>query len=246
METQQVEVVRTTPWWARIVIGVVVLGLLFFLLGRANLLPGIPNPFEEKTTDRSGPVLLKSIQDMNRFEGASGNFQVVVDLDKDAKFLPDAIRGKRTLYVGAGSVDAYVDFSKVGNGEVRVTNDRKTASIRLPHAALERTSLDPKHSYVVAQQRGLFDRIGDFFSGNPGNTQKLNELAASKIQTAAKTSELAQRAETNTRSMLTRMLTSLGFTKVTVAFGPAPKTPAPSASPSHTPTSSASSSSGKS
>jgi hypothetical protein len=231
MDTQQVEVVRTTPWWARAVIGVVVLGLLFFLLGRADLLPGIPNPFEEKTTDRTGPVVLKSIQDMNRFEGASGNFEVVVDLDKDAKFLPDAVRGKRTLYVGAGSVDAYVDLGTVGKGAVTVTDNRKTASIRLPHAGLERTSLDPKHSYVVSQQRGLFDRIGDFFSGNPGNMQQLNELAAQKIQDAAKQTELAGRAETNTRAMLTRMLTSLGFTKVTVAFGPAPKT-TPSPSPS--------------
>lgn len=240
METQQVGVVRVTPWWARIVIGVVVLGLLFFLLGRADLLPGIPNPFEETTHDRTGPVVLKSIQDMNRFEGASGNFQVVVDLDKDAKFLPDAVRGKRTLYVGAGSVDAYVDLGKVADGAVTVSDDRRTASIRLPHAALERASLDPKHSYVVSQQRGLFDRIGDFFSGNPGNLQQLNELAATKIQTAAKQTELAQRAETNTRTMLTRMLTSLGFTKVTVVFGPAPKATGPSASPSGSATPSAS------
>ena len=35
-----------------------------------------------------------------------------MDLEKDAKFLPDAVRGRRTLYVGAGSVDAYVDFDR--------------------------------------------------------------------------------------------------------------------------------------
>jgi hypothetical protein len=225
--------VSRTPWWARTVIGIVVLGLLFFLLGRADLLPGIPNPFAEKTTDRSGPVLLKSIQYMRRFQGASGNFQVVVDLDKDAKFLPDIVRGKRTLYVGAGSVDAYVDFAKVGPDAVTVSDDRKTASIRLPHAALERASLDPKYSYVVSQQRGFFDRIGDFFGSNPGNMQQLNELAAQKIQDAAKQTELAARAETNTRSMLQQMLTSLGFTRVDVAFGPPPATPP--ATPSATP-----------
>jgi hypothetical protein len=233
--------VTRTPWWARIVIGVVVLGLLFFLLGRANLLPGIPNPFQEQDKDRSGPVLLKSIQDMNRFEGASGNFEVVVDLDKDAKFLPDIVRGKRTLYVGAGSVNAYVDFNSVGKDAVAVSHNRRTATIRLPHAALERTSLDPKHSYVVSQQRGFFDRVGDFFGSDPGNMQQLNELAAQKIQDAAKQTELATRAETNTRSMLQRMLTSLGFTQVTVAFGPPPKgTPStsPSAGPSHSATAS--------
>jgi hypothetical protein len=220
-----------TPWWARIAIGVVVLGLLFFLLGRADLLPGIPNPFAEEDKDRSGPVLLKSIQDMNRFEGASGNFEVVVDLQKDAKYLPDLVKGKRTLYVGAGSVNAYVDLGSVGPDAVQVSGDRKTATIRLPHAALERTSLDPEHSYVVSQERGFFDRVGDFFGSNPGNMQQLNELAAQKIQTAAQQTELGARAETNTRSMLQRMLTTLGFTKVDVEFGPPPKaTPAPSAS----------------
>ncbi|WP_329131805.1 DUF4230 domain-containing protein [Streptomyces sp. NBC_01476] len=230
METQQITVTRT-PLWAKIIIGVVGLGLLFFLLGRADLLPGIPNPFEEKTTDRSGPVLLKSIQDMNRFEGASGNFEVVVDLDKDAKFLPDVVRGKRTLYVGAGSVDAYVDLGSIGDNAVTVSDDRKSASIRLPHAALERTSLDTKHSYVVSQQRGLFDRIGDFFGSDTGNMQQMNELAAQKIQDAAKQTELGTRAETNTRSMLSQMLTSLGFTTVTVTFGP-PPTAAPTGSAS--------------
>lgn len=221
--------VSRTPWWARITIGVVALGLLFFLLGRANLLPGIPNPFATTDKDRSGPVLLRSIQDMNRFEGASGNFEVVVDLQKDAKYLPDIVKGKRTLYVGAGSVNAYVDFGSLGPDAVQVSKDRKTASIRLPHAALERTSLDPDHSYVVSQERGFFDRVGDFFGSNPGNMQQLNVLAAKKIQDAAKTTELGARAESNTRSMLQRMLTTLGFTKVSVAFGPPPKSaPTPS------------------
>lgn len=225
--------VSRMPWWVRTVIGIVSLGLLFVLLGKANLLPGLPNPFAETTKDRSGPVILKSIQDMNRFEGASGNFEVVVDLDKDAKYLPDVVRGKRTLYVGAGSVDAYVDLGSISGNAVTVSDDRKTASVRLPHAGLERTSLDTKHSYVVSQQRGFFDRVGDFFGNDTGNMQQLNELAAQKIQDAAKQTELAGRAETNTRSMLQRLLISLGFTKVDVSFGPPPKsTPTPSGSAS--------------
>ncbi|WP_329179145.1 MULTISPECIES: DUF4230 domain-containing protein [unclassified Streptomyces] len=232
MATQQFAVSRM-PWWAKTGIGIVVLGLLFVLLGKANLLPGLPNPFAETTKDRSGPVLLKSIQDMNRFEGASGNFEVVVDLDKDAKYLPDIVHGKRTLYVGAGSVDAYVDLGSVKENAVTVSDDRKTASVRLPHAALERTSLDTQHSYVVSQERGFFDRVGDFFGSDTGNMQKLSELAAQKIQDAAKQTELAGRAETNTRTMLQGLLTSLGFTTVNVTFGPpATATPTPSGSAS--------------
>ncbi|RKS76790.1 uncharacterized protein DUF4230 [Actinomadura pelletieri DSM 43383] len=182
-------------------------------------LPGWLNPFAEETKDRSGPVLLKSIRDLHRYEAASGNFQVIVDLEKDAKFLPSALRGKRTLFVGNGSVDAYVDFSKLGSGAVKVNADRTAATLTLPHAQLDKTNLDTKHSYVYATERGLFDRFGDFFSDNPSNQQQMYVLAAQKIQTAAAQSGLKERADANTKTMLENMLRALGFTTVTVNIG---------------------------
>lgn len=206
------------PWWARWLTGLIVLAGLLLLVAKADLIPGLPNPFAEETRDRTGPVVLKAIQDMSRFEGASGDFQVVVDLEKDAKFLPDAVRGRRTLYVGAGSVDAYVDLGDVGPKGVEVTEDRKSAVLTLPHAQLERTSLDPDRSYIVAEERGFFDRLGDFFSSHPNDEQQIQQLAAKKIQDAAKKTELAKRAETNTRAMLERLLISLGFERVEVRF----------------------------
>ncbi|MDX6312228.1 MAG: hypothetical protein QOF84_4984 [Streptomyces sp.] len=207
------------PWWARLAAGLLVFAGLLVLVAKADLIPGLPNPFAETTKDRSGPAVLKSIKDMSRFEGASGNFQVIVDLQKDATFLPDAVRGRRTLYVGAGSVNAYVEFGKLGDNAVKVSDDRASATIKLPHANLERTSLDPKRSYVVAEQRGFFDRISDFFSSIPdGQQQQVQSLAADKIQAAAKDSGLGSRAEANTRAMLQQLLISLGFTKVSVTF----------------------------
>lgn len=75
-----------------------------------------------------------SVWQKSRYDAASGTFQVVVDLDKDAKFLPDAIRGTRTPYVGAGIVDAYVDLGRVGERDVPVNGDRTSATLRLPYA----------------------------------------------------------------------------------------------------------------
>jgi hypothetical protein len=179
-------------------------------------LPGWLNPFAEETKDRSGPVLLKSIRDLHRYEAASGSFQVIVDLEKDAKFLPGSLRGKRTLFVGNGTVDAYVDFSQLASGAVKVNEDRTAATITLPRAQLEKTNLDTKTSYVYATERGLIDRFGDFFSSNPNNQQQLYVLASQKIQTAAGQSGLTQRADANTKTMLENMLKALGFTTVTV------------------------------
>jgi len=117
--------------------------------------PPIGDVFGEKTQDRSGPALLKSIQDMSRYEAASGNFQVVVDLEKDTKFLPDAVRGSRVLYVGAGTVGAYVDLGRTGKGAVTVNKGRTAATLRLPHAVLAKPAIDPDRSYAVSKQRGL-------------------------------------------------------------------------------------------
>ncbi|MBO2456481.1 DUF4230 domain-containing protein [Actinomadura violacea] len=198
---------------------VLVVATVVVVLVGQRVLHGLPhwmNPFHEETKDRSGPVLLQSIRDLNRYEAASGNFQVVVDLEKDAKFLPSSLRGKRTLFVGNGSVDAYVDFSAVGSGAVKVNSDRTAAIISLPHARLEPTNLDTKRSYVYATERGLFDRFGDFFSSNPDNQQQLYVLASQKIQTAAQQSRLAAQADANTKRMLENMLRALGFKTVTV------------------------------
>ncbi|MEU0005194.1 DUF4230 domain-containing protein [Streptomyces sp. NPDC006314] len=212
--------VRHLPGWAKAVAALVLVLAVLFAGIRLAVLPGIKGLFGTETHDRSGPALLKSIQDMSRYDAASGNFQVVVDLDKDAKFLPDAIRGTRTLYVGAGTVDAYVDLGQVGKRDVRVNDDRTSATLRLPHARLGKPALDPDHSYAVSKQRGLLDRLGDVFSDNPNSEQAVQRLAVRHIGDAARGSGLTARAETNTTGMLQGLLRSLGFKEVHIDYGP--------------------------
>jgi hypothetical protein len=191
------------------------------VLSAVHLLPQLRNPFAETTTDRSQPVLLKSITALSRYEAASGSFQVVVDLSKRTAFLPSFIEGSDTLFVGQGTEIAVVDFSQLGAKAIRVSADRKTVTVDLPGAQLEPAVLDVRQSYVYAQQQGLLNRIGNFFSGNPNSQQQVYILAQQKIETAARQSPLLTEAEKNTRSMLDGMLHSLGFQQVAVAFGTA-------------------------
>ncbi len=207
------------PGWAKAVSAVVLVLVVFFAGIRLSVLPGLKDLFGTETHDRSGPALLESIQDISRYDAASGNFQIVVDLEKDTKYLPDAIRGSRTLYVGAGTVDAYVDLGKVGKKDVTVNADRTSATLRLPHAQLGKAALDADRSYAVSKQRGFLDRLGDLFSDNPNSEQAVQKLAVRHINEAAKDSELTKRAETNTTTMLKGLLGSLGFTKVEVSYG---------------------------
>ncbi|MEV8097525.1 DUF4230 domain-containing protein [Kitasatospora sp. NPDC085879] len=207
------------PWYFGLPIALAGVLALLLVTARLDLFPGLPDPFARREVDRSGPAVLKSIQNMSRYTAATGDFQVIVDLDQDARFLPSQLLGKRTLYVAAGSVGAYVDLGALPGGAVTVSEDRRTASVRLPHAKLADATLDVRRSYVFSQQRGLFDRIGDFFSGNPGDQQRLEVLATEKIQTAARDTALTATAETNTTAMLQGLLRSLGFTTVDVTTG---------------------------
>ncbi|MBW5249985.1 DUF4230 domain-containing protein [Streptomyces poriferorum] len=207
------------PAWAKVMTAFVLVMAVLFAGIRLAVLPGIKDLFGTETTDRSGPAVLKSIKDMSRFDAASGNFQVVVDLEKDAKYLPDAVRGSRTLYVGAGTVEAYVDLGSVGGNGVTVNDDRTSATLRLPHAQLGKPALDADHSYAVSKQRGLLDRLGDVFSDNPNSEHAVQKIAVSHIGDAAKDSGLTTRAEANTTRMLEGLLHSLGFKDVRITYG---------------------------
>jgi hypothetical protein len=204
---------------------------LFFLAGAVGLIvvlvlsvqavglwPSWRNPFTEETKDRSQPPLLQSIQDLSRYVAAEGNFQVVIDLERDRKYVPDFLLNQRTLFVGAGRVDAYVDFGKIGDGAIVESADRTSAEITLPAPQLTEASLDLEKSYVFAEERGLLNRLGEVFGGDPNRQQEVYRLAQERITGAARDSGLALRAEENTRKMLEGLLRSLGYTQVKVTY----------------------------
>lgn len=184
-----------------------------------DVLPSFSNPFGTETVDRTGPAVLKAVEDLSRYQAATGNFQVIVDLEKDARFLPGFIRGERTLFVAAGRVDAYVDFTGIGDGAVTVSPDGRSVTVVLPHARLADAHLDSEASRVVARERGVLDRLGGVFSDSPTGERRLYLLAEDKLEAAARDGGVVARAEANTRAMLEGMLGSLGFERVTVVFG---------------------------
>jgi hypothetical protein len=190
------------------------------VLSAVHLLPQLRNPFGETTTVRSQPVILKSITNLSRYEAASGSFQVVVDLTKRTSLIPSFLEGSETLFIGQGNDIAFVDFATLKNGAIAVNKDRTSVTVTLPKPQLEAAVLNVSQSYVFAQQQGLFNRVGNFFSGNPNSQQQVYQIAQQKIQTAARQSPLLTEAQKNTEGMLTGMLTSLGFQHVTVTFGP--------------------------
>ena len=161
--------------------------------------------------------MLHALRDVSRYEAATGDFQVLVDIENDAAHLPDAIRGDRTVFMAQGTVDAAVDFTGITGDAIQVADDGSVTVI-LPEATLAEARIDSEESRIVARDRGLLDRLGDVLSDNPVDDRELYLRAEDRLGEAAAEAGLAARAETNTRRMLDGMLGSLGYDDVTVVF----------------------------
>ena len=199
------------------VVFLLIVGMCFGLRA-INVLPSFDNPFADKETDRSQPVLLQSMRDLSRFVAADGTFQVIVDLQEHKENIPEFLVNQRTLFVGSGSVEAYVDFSSLTEGAIVVDEATNTAKITLPAPQLTQAALDMERSYVVAEERGLLNRIGDAFADDPNQQQRVYQEAQKRITEAARSSGLDQRARENTQKMLESLLARLGYTSITVTY----------------------------
>ena len=207
---------QSLPIWT--LIGLLVAGAVVWWL-LSNLFNfSFDNPFRTETVDRSSPAVLKAIQDLEQLRAASGHFEVIVDVEKDTRFVPAVIRGERVLFVAVGTVDAGVDLGGLDEDAVDVRGRR--ATIDLPAARLLAVRVNPERSYVYDRDRGLIDRVASVFQDSPTGERQLYSLAEDKLVAAARGgSGLLARAERNTRSTLTALLRALGFQQIAVRFG---------------------------
>jgi hypothetical protein len=169
---------------------VVAAAVLLLVLSVVHVLPTLRNPFKTTTSERTGPVILKSITQLSRYEAASGSFQVVVDLTQHTSFLPSFVAGTQTLFVGDGTDIAYVNFGGLKGQDLKVSDHRHAVTVTLPQPQLEPAELNTKQSYVFAQQQGLVNRLDNFFGGNPNSQQAVYISAQRHIEAAARRSPL--------------------------------------------------------
>lgn len=185
--------------------------------GRAlDLLPGWGNPLQEQVIDRERPALMLALSDLSDYSAAQGSYQVVVDLERDTRWVPSVVKGERTTYLALGTVDGVVDFRSLGEDAVQV--DGESVVITLPQPRLGEPALDLDDSRVLSRDRGVVDRVSGVLSDSPTSERDVARLAEDKLARAATDSDLLQRAEDNTRAMLTGLARSFGYTDVTVRF----------------------------
>jgi hypothetical protein len=201
-------------------IGIGVVGALLATVVLPSLLSRLPNPFATETIDRTEPAILQAITDLHRYEAASATLEVVVDIEKDAKYLPDAIRGERRIFLAHGTVGAGVEFADIAT-TIHVDEATKSVTIAIPHAHLVNTHIDLDRSKMLEHNRGLLDRLGSAMGGAPASDKDLLRIAERKLEAAAQESGVLHQADENTKAMLTQLATGLGYKNVTVVFGDA-------------------------
>ena len=170
-------------------------------------------------------MLRKSLENLSDYHAATANMQVVVDVEHDTDLLPSFIKGERTLFVAAGSVDAAVDFRRAAQGRGgrvgRPPRGHDHAAAGAPDA--RRGSTRPR-SRIYDRDRGVLDRIGDAVSDDGGaDQQELYALAERSCRRPRPpTRRCGATAERNTRAMLEGLLRGLGFERITIRFERAP------------------------
>src|SRR5690606_9660405 len=189
---------RVLTWLVALALVVALLFAAGVVRSWSGWLPELRNPCAEETTDRSGPALLESVQDLSRFTAASGAFEVIIDVETGRRFVPDFLVSRRTLFVAVGSVDAYVEFGGLTEDALVVDETNRTVEVSLPAPELTEPNLDPERSYVYAEERGVANRIRDFFVNDPDGLQEVLVLAEQRIADAAAESGLRDRAQENT------------------------------------------------
>ncbi len=186
--------------------------------GIGGLIPGFNLPFTTNSVDRSQPPLLREIENIGEYRAASGNFQVIVDVEQDTRFVPSFIKGERTVMVVAGSVDAGVNLRRLPKDSVVVKGPGKVV-VTLPRVVLFPPRVDPERSSVAGRSRGLVDRVSSVFGDEPSSERELMALGSRKLTTAAAAApDLTQRAKKNTRSMIASVFEQAGYGDVTVRF----------------------------
>lgn len=190
--------------------GLVVAGIVGFRL--------LDSPFTTVTKDHSPPPVLLELRDLADFHAAQAQLEVTLDLEKDVKWVPSAIAGERVQFLGVGTVDAVVDFSALGAGAVKISDDAKSVTVVLPGPYAMEPVLDHHQSHVMNRDRGLLDRLGGMFNDNPTSESVLYEAAMDKMADAADHTDLVDRAQQHTTKVLTAMLTGMGFENIDIAF----------------------------
>jgi hypothetical protein len=180
------------------------------------------NPFKTESKDRSPPPILMELREMTDLHAAQAEFEVVIDDEKDVRYMPAILAGERVQFVAVGTVDAVVDLSTLTADAIAYDEKTNSVVLTLPSPTIAEPVIDHEQSHVMNRDRGLFNRLSGLFSDNPTSEAALYEAASDKMADAAAQSGLVAMAEKHVEDVLEKTITRLGVDEVDVQFDSPP------------------------
>lgn len=197
-----------------LVIGVVVVVGALFVMDRFDF----ELPFTTEEKDRSAPPILLELKEISELHSARADFEVIIDHEKDVRYMPAILAGERVQFVAVGSVDAVVDLSSLTEDAIDFDPETNSVVITLPAPTLSAPILDHDESHIMNRDRGLFNRLSGLFSDNPTSEAALYDAASDKMLDAAAQSGVVEKAEQHVEEMLEQVILGLGVDEVDVEF----------------------------
>lgn len=170
-----------------------------------------PAPPTSVTVVRPTPNVVTAIRDLSRLQTAEAHIERVIDLtDKQSRLFGLIEAQDAILLVASGSVTAGVDLSKLGDGDVTVDPERRSARVRLPKPEVLDSKLDGERTFVHARNTDLLAQRKETLE-----TRARQEAERSLTEAALK-AQLLERARKNAEQTVERLVRSLGYEQVVV------------------------------
>jgi hypothetical protein len=200
-----------------IIVIVIVLVGIYALLAKVEGL----NPFGSHTTINT-TVVLGKLTKIEQVHVATRSYPVDVQITQSVGIIPCFLICNQMELKGSGTDDAIVDLSKLSQQDVTVDQSTKTVTVRMPAPTVGPAELNAATASITSSH-GAINSVTQDFRNNPNGYRPLYIEAQTQIQhTAQQDPELITAGEQSTRTLLTRLLGTVGVKKVTVDFtGPA-------------------------
>ena len=198
----------------------VLVALMLFGLSRSgdqfwqNLLSLVTiKPAEPKVEARS--VVIKQIRDASELTTAIFTMEAVVPTQQDATLGGFIVGTTKLLYVARGEVRAGVDLSTLTPDAVEIVGE--TVRLRLPPPRVLDSKIDVGRSTVYDYNRGALGLGPDVA---PSLQTLAQQEALKKIQTAACTDGILQKASDRAKLVVTQLVRVPGAKEVLVEIAP--------------------------
>ena len=166
--------------------------------------------------------MLQQIRKLEEFTAAEGTFTQDVDLEQDAKYLPDFLKGERVVALVTGTVRATVDFSDLDEDAIEVDESTDTIRLTLPEPGAERRrhrrGLGPDH-----RPRPRPVRPGRrLLRGQPDRRRPAVRGSRAQGRAPQRESDLVEEGQPNTEQWLKTFLGAAGFEHVEITWQKSP------------------------